>query len=421
VVGVIFLIKFKMQNMKSTKFLVSLVALIALVLSLNFVAAFGSVTSVEVNDREVFSTGSSTLSVIAGDVLEVTVTFEATDNASNVRVKADLAGARATSDSSEPFFVESGKRYVKKLYVEMPFDLDEKISDKVELEIEVESDDTTADDVKIELSLDREFHLVQILDVVSPAKVTSGDNLVLDIVIKNRGAELAEDNFVIVRIPSLGISDRAYFGDLSAIDQSNPDKEDAVERRVYLKIPAETLAGVYSLEVEAFNDDSSTIVTKKVAIVGASDNTIVASSVKSRTVKTGENGQFTVTIVNSGNKVRVYEIVPEAASGLFVQVSEPIVAVPAGTSKTVIVAASSDAPGKNTFGVNVQSNSEVVKRESFTLNVEDSKGFTSSGGNATVLLTIILVIVFVVLLIVLIVLLTRKPEQKSDEFGESYY
>ena len=108
-----------------------------------------------------------------------------------------------------------------------------------------------------------------------------------------------------------------------------------------------------------------------------------------------------------------------SSSGLNVEVSEPVVAVPAGTSKTVKIMASAEKAGKYDFAVNVHSEGELVKEEKFTLDTEGSNA-RATAGNATVLLTVILAIVFVVLLVVLIVLLTRKPE-KSEELGESYY
>ena len=41
--------------------------------------------------------------------------------------------------------------------------------------------------------------------------------------------------------------------------------------------------------------------------------------------------------------------------------------------------------------------------------------------NSVIVLTVVLVIIFVVLLIVLVILLTRRPEEKSEDFGETSY
>ena len=216
----------------------------------------------------------------------------------------------------------------------------------------------------------------------------------------------------------LGVEKKAYFGDMSAVDQSNPDKEDAVERRMTLSLPSNAPTGVYLVEIEAYNADSTSKVTKKVAIVGGADSSSVfVSSSTSKSFGVGETVEYSLTLVNSGSNIRVYELVSEASSALSVDVAEQVVAVPAGASKTVKVEVTSSKEGKNAFAVNVYSDGEFVKKYNFLAdNTSGSKGFTTS----TTVLTVILAIIFVVLLVVLIVLLTRKPE-KTEEFGESYY
>jgi len=105
---------------------------------------------------------------------------------------------------------------------------------------------------------------------------------------------------------------------------------------------------------------------------------------------------------------------------LTVSVSESVVAVPAGSSKTVTLMASSDKEGTYNFNVNVFSDEEVVGQTALTTKVEGKASGTSSATNPVIVLTVVLAIIFVVLLIVLLVLIGRKPE-KSEEFGESYY
>ena len=123
-----------------------------------------------------------------------------------------------------------------------------------------------------------------------------------------------------------------------------------------------------------------------------------------------------MTLVNSGNKVQVYELVFEGPAGLQVSSVDQIVALPSGSTKTVKVLASAEKAGKYTFVVNVKADGNLVAQKTFVTMVEGS----AKTANGTVVLTVILAIIFVVLLVVLIVLLTRKP-QKADEFGESYY
>ena len=124
-----------------------------------------------------------------------------------------------------------------------------------------------------------------------------------------------------------------------------------------------------------------------------------------------------MTIVNADDRIKVYELIVESSNeDLEVNLEESIVAVQAGSSRTVKLTVKALDEGTFNFAVNVHAESELVKRQEFVADVEGRKAV----GNAALVLTIILAIIFVVLLVVLIVLLTRKPE-KSSEFGESYY
>jgi len=412
-----------MKTMKS-KQLVYLVA--ALTLAVFMTAAvsavdFGDITSVKVNGVEAVDVaGTVNVGAVAGDTLPVEVTFlsNSTENVSeDVRVKAWISGAKDYSVSSKRFVVRADTSYHWLLSVQVPYNLDP--TEDLSLVVRVENQDGTADEKSISISGQRESYLVEILDVNMDSKVSAGSNLALDVVLKNRGYEEATDTFVKASIPALGIETRAYFSDLSSVDQSNPDKNDAAERRISLRVPANTPAGIYNVEVTAYNADAVTTMTKKVAVVGAEEDSSVVSPVHSQTVAPGEDASYSLTLVNSGNNIAVYELVVDASSGLSVDASDAIVAVPAGTSKTVKVDATAAKAGTYTFAVNVHStDGRLVKTESYTLKAEGSSA-VKIGGSSTVLLTVVLAIIFVVLLVVLIVLLTRKP--KKEEFGESYY
>ena len=160
--------------------------------------------------------------------------------------------------------------------------------------------------------------------------------------------------------------------------------------------------------------------TKKVSMVGgAGDSSYFVSSANSKTFAVGEKSGYSLTLVNSGDKIRVYELVAEAPTSLTVSLDENLVVVPAGASKTISFNAAASKEGKFNFAVNIYSDSELVKRYNFLADVDNSA--KSAGSSATLVLTIILAIIFVVLLVVLIVLLTRKTDNKVEEFGESYY
>ena len=403
------------EIVKNALFLVLGITL-ALLLVAN-VSAFGTISQVEVNGVEAL--GGVELAHFSGQTVPVLIVFDADSSATDVRVKAWISGERENTVSTERFDVIADRTYSRVVSVPLPSDLDENLDEDLKLNILVESrQDGTADEVVIPLTVQRESYVIDVLDADLASKVVAGEVLTVDVVLKNFGRRFANDNFVRVSIPALGIEDRAYFGDLSALDQSDPDKEDAVERRLFLRIPSNAPAGVYNVEVEAFNDDSVATLTRKVAVVGAEAGTTVVAPVHSKSFNAGETGTYTMTLVNTGDRIMVYELIVESSSGLDVTVDEAVVAVPAGTSRTVKVMATADKAGEYGFAVNVYSGSELVKRESFTAEV--TGGRTIGTGNVTVVLTVILAIIFIVLLVVLIVLLTRKPE-KREEFGESYY
>ena len=400
--------------MKYQKVLVSLVAIFALAVSL---IASVSASSISV---EVSGVTTNDIAVFAGQTIPVRVIFSSDVSATDARVKAWISGEKEYAVSTEKFDVIAGKVYSRLMSVEVPSRMDP--SENLKLEVLVESRSAgTIVEKTISLSAQRESYNVEILDSVMNSEVRAGSALAIDVVLKNRGSQFSEDTFVRARIPALGIEQKAYFGDLSPVDQSDPDKEDSAERRIVLSVPSSAPTGLYLVELEVYNADSTAVATKKVSIVGGAntDSQIVASA-NSKTFAVNEKAVYSLTLVNSGDKIRVYELVPETTSSLTLGLNDNVVVVPAGESKTVSFDVTASKEGKYSFGVNIYSDSELVKRYNFLASVE-GKSLTRGASNSTIVLTVILAIIFVVLLVVLIVLLTRKPESKAEEFGESYY
>lgn len=401
--------------MASKKQVVFLVAVLALTLFLvSSVSASGTISQVEVSGVD--ATNGANIATFSGDTIPVRITFSSDENASDVRVKAWISGNADLSASSERFDLIANSAYSRLLAVQVPSNIDP-LAENVELNILVESLSGEIATKTVNLGVQRPSYVVDVLDVNMDPQVMAGDTLSLDVVLKNRGSHLAQDNFVRVTVPALGLEERNYFGDLSSMDQSHPEMTDSVERLVNVKIPSSAPAGVYDVVIEAYNGDALTTLTKKVAVTGAGENSMVVSSSSSKSFAVGESQVYNLLLVNSGNKVTVYDLVFDTPANLNVDVPDTVVAIPAGSSKTVPMTVSGTQAGKYNFIVKVNSDGNLVKSESFIANVEGSSAFT---GSATLVLTIILAIVFVVLLVVLIVLLTRKPE-KTEEFGESYY
>ncbi len=380
---------------------------------------------VEVND---INADSNVLAVESGEVVPIDVFFTALEDASDVEVSAWIQGER--SDGVEKDFRDllSGKEYHARLSLRVTDDLDE-IDEDITLYVRIETDNGNWEEA-FTLSAQREPDKADILFVEVDKTVDVGVNIPVDIVVKNLGRDELDDLIVEVSIPELGIGKRAYFGDLQPTDEcpsgasescDDDEFEDAVERRVYLKIPSNTQAGAYELVVEAYNDDTISGVKKTITIVGSEEASQVIVPVSSKELGAGQEKTYTLILINSGSNIGIYELIPETAEGVIVSVNEPIVTVPAGSSRIVEVNVQAGSrEGTYSFAVDVTSEGELVDRAVMSANVVKGSGVSGVATSNLTILTVILAIIFAVLLIVLIVLLTRKSE-KPEEFEESYY
>jgi uncharacterized membrane protein len=404
--------------------LVSIIPVFTLLALMNFVSAdLTSNWEVTVNGADV--TTDTISGIEGGETIAIKIVFDAARDASDVKVRAWVDGHRSDiSDKTGRFELIEGSVYTRYLSLQVPSDIDP--TDEYTLIIRI-SDKTEGDEYEYSLKLQRESYNLEVLSAELPEKVTPGSVVAVDVVLKNWGMHDLEDIFVKARISDLGIERKVYFGDLDPLDEAEyecedvgckeANRKDSVERRIYLAIPDNAKAGIYSVEVEAYNVDSANVVKKNIIISGAEEVSDVLSGVSARTLGIGQEVTYDLVIVNSGDKMKVYTLTPGEAIGLIVEV-DPIVTVSAGDSKTVKVtvrATESAEEGTNIVTVNVGSEGELVKQVNFSANVEKGRAASS-----VVVLTIVLVIVFVVLLIILIVLLTRKPAAMETE-ETSYY
>ncbi|MEK6894530.1 MAG: hypothetical protein AABX10_03635 [Nanoarchaeota archaeon] len=375
--------------------------------------SFATIQYVEIDEVPLIQ--GERFAVEAGQSLDLRVVFDAIANANDVRVRARVLGEPGLSDTTSRFDVISGGIYSKALSIEVPYDID--LSEDFVLEVEVENQlgGTTFTAI---FAVQRESYALEFLSVESPSRISAGEVLPVEVVVKNRGRYDAQDTFVIASISALGISKKIFLEDLAANESiDNEIEDDSIEGRILLMIPSSAAPGLYTVEVKAYNSDSETVSVRRVEVMSGNSNSGIVASPSSRTFSAGTDGSYRLTIVNSGNRILVYNLVTESDNGLTVDFDDSVVVVPAGSSETVEITASAAREGNYNFKVTVlDSDNNVVGEEIFVANVEGR----SVGGNAAVVLTIILAIVFVVLLVVLIVLLTRKPA-KADESGESYY
>jgi len=290
-----------------------------------------NINEVEVNDVVVGSTVT-----LAGEVSQnvpVVIRFTANASLEDLKVKVWIDGYKSDiSASTARFDVVNGSTYIKKLSLTLPSVNDmEDLTEGLTLYVRIaDKNDEVEADYNIEMQ--RESYAYEFLQADTVTSAQAGEIIAVDVVLKNIGNNELEDSFVSVAIPELGVSKKAYFGDLTPTDCADDDcdKEDARERRVYLVIPADVKTGDYTLEVKASNYDATATVRKVVSIKGT------AADKEDNGTETPDNKD-------------------------------------AGIPTSIVV------------------------------------------------LTVVLVVIFVVLLIVLIVLLTKKPSEKSEDFGETSY
>ena len=362
---------------------------------------------------------TSEVAVIAGERILIEVEFDANNDDTDVTVEAELEGEKIDADAiTRPFDVEEGKRYTKLLIVTVPYELKDDVSDTLSLNIEIDGQDYKTELAEITLSVQRPSYNADIKSITVSQTAEAGENLPIDVVLKNRGYNDLDDLFVTATIVELGVQKTAYFGDLVAIEEDSADHDDGdkdtVSGRIYLKVPYEADAGVYTVEVAVLNEDTESTATEQIVIENDFVNNVIATS-SSKTVAAGEDATYDLLIVNPTNKLKVFRVITESSADIASSTESAVVAIPAGSSKAVKVSATANDEGTYNFNVNVFSGESIVETVTLTMNVQGT-----SASNPVVLLTIILAIVFLVLLVVLIVLLGKKPSQ-SEEFGESYY
>lgn len=375
--------------------------------------ALASSTSIEVDGVSVLDNPA----VIAGDTIVVSVEFTANVSASDVSVKVVLEGNKVDAEVvSTSFDVEAGQTYKKSLKITVPSELKDEISDDIDLIVKIWNGDyqtETTDTLRVQ----RESYNPEVKSVTVSQSVTAGDSFPVSVVLKNMGYNDLEDTYVTVAISELGVYKTAYVGDLinlESVCNSNDDNcDDTVSAELYLEVPYSAEAGEYTLVVEVANDDVISSVTKTIVVNNDFSSDVITTST-SKTVSVGESAEYTLLLVNPTNDLKVYTITSESNSQVSSDV-ESVVAVPAGSSKTVTVTAQASEAGEYNFNVNVFSGSSLDSTVALTLNAE-AKNTT----NPVVVLTVVLAIIFLVLLVVLIVLLGKKPA-KTEEFGESYY
>lgn len=416
------MIKTKMNTKNLLVSFVAIVAILSLVATVS--AADYTIDAVKVDGLTVTD---SDISVIAGETVTVKVYFTAQVDDSDVTIEAEIEGEKVdTSDITSAFDVEADKHYSKVLTLKVPYELKDQKSDDVSLTVEIDGRESKTK-TEYTLHVQRPSYNPDVKSITVANTVEAGETFPVEIVVKNIGYNDLDDVYITVSLKALNIEKTAYFGDIVALeccngdDESccNEDDEDTISGRLYLKVPYDVETGVYALEVKVSNDDTTVSEVKQILIENAFSSNVVATSTK-KTASVGEYAEFSLLLVNPTDKLKVFTVITESNDDLSTNAENAVIAVPAGSSKTVTITAGATSQGEYEFDVNILSENELVDTVTLKLSTEGRTITTAAGTSPIMVLTIILAIVFLVLLVVLIVLIGKKPE-KSEEFSESYY
>jgi len=258
--------------MKNNAILVSIVAIFAIVLTLNAVIASGVdviVNDVVVNDVSLMS--STTAAGFVSDNVPIEVEFTSNEDLTDARVKVYIEGYKNDiSESTSRFNTFNGSTYLKRFSLELPsnMDLDDNPED-LTLFVRISAKGQVAFEEEYSIRMQRETYDLSFLSIDADKQVVAGSVLALDVVIKNNGNDRLDDTYVRASIPELGISQRVYFGDIASDSDEDYDEiRDSLNKRVYLAIPADAVSGIYNVEIEAYNYDAIITANKKVTING---------------------------------------------------------------------------------------------------------------------------------------------------------
>ena len=371
------------------------IVVLAGVLFLAGMVSAANVHGVSVTLDDVAATANP--SVIAGDSVTAKIVFTSDVTTSDLKVRFEIEGDQIdVAQTTVPFEVESGKTYVKKLTLKIPNELEDEISDDAELNLRIWGGESTDYTDSFDVRIQRPSYDVGFMSISTSQTIEAGKILPVDVVVKNVGYNELNNLYITVSIPDLGIKKTGYFGDLVSVE--NDDDDDFVRGRLLLEVPYNVKSGSYSLQVEAKSGSFDAMKSQDITVKGGlSSNVFVFGN--------------QIVVANPTSQLLALKLVPETTGNALVTLSEGIVVIPAGTSRTITASSS----GSDSYKVNIfTANGELL--DSITVSPSAP---TSSGGNAVAVLTVILTIVFLVLLVVLIVLITKKPEK--SELGESYY
>lgn len=412
------------------------VLILGLLVASGVVSAAIAITDVELDDDSLGDGTNIIRDVQRGDEFEVKVHAISDSDIDDVQVEAYIRGYDhndVMQDISDVFDMKAGVTYVKTLTLKFRERMDQ---DRYQLRVRVEgrSGADTYNDYDIEVDAGR--HEIVIRDIiVSPEnEIKAGRALLTSVRLKNYGEKDEDGVKVIVSIPELGISASDYIDEIESEDSVTSEE-------IYLRIPANTKSGEYTIEVEVEYDDGDELVADETSIYVIGDENTGSSSSSSTGQKTiitigpdvqdvkrgGAGVVYPVTITNAASTSKVYTISVDGGSWASFRVSPSnVLVISSGESQAayIFVSAEEDTPlGENIFTVTIKSGDKVLQEAPLKANViADSK---SSGSSSVKKVLEVGLVVLVVLLVILGLIIgfnkLKGSEEASEDESKTYY
>jgi len=405
------------------------------VLAVGMVSALPDVEYIKINGDEFIS--GDQLEVERGDELDIRVKLNASDNETDIEIRAEVLGYEYSDH--EPIFarvhtfdLDYGDTTYKDLTISLPDKMDK---DYYDLRVTVGTRTGESDEYTFRLHLKGIKHSLTIKDVIfnPEPSVESGRALLTTVRVKNIGEKDEESIKVKVTIPELGLSASDYFDEIE-------DGESETSEELYMRIPECVKAKDYTVKITVEYDEGyETISTEKMITVTGDvcaaeepveKKTVITVGPETQKVAQGASVIYPLTISNAGNTARTYVVsIDGAESWSTVEVTPSnLVVLNAGESKAVYVSITPDddaTAGEHMFVLSVKSGDTILKQVTLKADVTAEK---SSGALSIKRGLEIGVIILVVLLVILGLIIgfnklreTGDEESEEPDKGETYY
>ncbi len=402
-----------------------------------------SIDEVEFDDDEVSPSSSTEIRNFERpeDGVEVKVHFTALEDAEEVEVEVELTGYDDSNDRvRDTEYIDEikvGETYVERLTLDFPWDMTQ---DYYTLRVYIcpRSGDCVEETYELDIEAVEHGFAIKDVDFSPGLTVEAGRALLTTVRVENFGDE--EDNEgvkVKVSIPELGLSASDYLDEV--------DEDDSVSsEELYIRVPSETAAGTYDVEVSVTYDDGDETVTEEysLTVTAAEEATATEEAVESKTVITvgpeaqdmtaGQGGAvYPITLTNAAGEAKTYVVSVSGYDSWGSVRIDPsnVVVLGEGETQTVylFVSANEEASGSYTFAVTVSAGSEALKQMLLTANVEGAPAEaeeTSSSDSVKKGLMVglaVLAILLVILGLIVVVNKLRQDDEEDEKESKTYY